>query len=222
MNTLRKLTVEARALLTDAVSDLSGITFKKGRSNLRGYVRHTFNLHAKGGGLSDVEKGYSYDPDSIKPDQFARLEIERESTGADYVPGLADALRAVKTKSTPKKNDDWTTLNSLRGVVVAPAFQGKGYGLALFLKALEFSTESGFWLANDFEGTDTADAQRTWRALEKYAEHFFEGEMGINRESYGAVYGGKWDAATLAHGAAPFFAAYGLNAKGKKALKDME
>jgi GNAT superfamily N-acetyltransferase len=208
-------------VLSEAVSDLSGVTFKKGRSNLVGYVRHTFNLHAKkGGGLSDFEKGYSYDEKSIKPDQFARLEIEREGLATDNVPGLADALRAVKTKSTPKKGDDWAMLNSVRGAVVAQAFRGRGYGLALLLKALEFSTESGFWMATDFTGTDTADALRTWAGLKKYAAEFFEGEHSINPDSYGAI-AGKWDAALLARGSFPFVAAYGLNAKGVKALKDM-
>jgi GNAT superfamily N-acetyltransferase len=198
----------------------SEVTFKKGRSNLWGYVRHTFNLSAKDGGMTDYEKDWSYDPASIKPNQFARLETSREFLNAANVPGLVAALRAVKTKSTPKR-DDWTTLNSLRGVVVAEPFRGRGYGIALFLKALENSTERGLWLASDFKDKDTADAQRTWRALAKYAEHYFEGEHPINPHGYSALVG-KWDEPTLARGGFPFFAAFGLNAKGKKMLSTMK
>lgn len=191
----------------EAISDLAGVKFRERRI---GNGRVAFELYAAAPvELTPYEKDWSISPGSFKPNQFARVEVEKKLLTLHRIEEFAAVLQTPRTKSTPPKRDpEFSHVISLVGAVVGSGFASKGYGLALWLKALKWATDKGYWLASDYGGGDSADAQRTWRALFKYAQHSYEG-----------VY---WRALLPPKASQEFFAAYGLNSAGEKALAAME
>jgi hypothetical protein len=199
----------------------SGVSFKMSRvaGGRVGFDLFTNDLDVN---LTDDEKNWSASPETFKPNQFARVELGKVLLSLDRVTDgepppdvsaeatpFAQMLKAVKTKSTPsKRSPELATVFSTRGAIVGSQFQGKGYGIALFLKMLEYASDEGYWLVSDFKQSDSPAGQGAWRALQRYAQRQYEG-----------VY---WTTVLPPQTSHPFFAAYGVNPAGKKALSAMK
>ena len=193
-------------------SDVEKVRLVVGRGRLGPTIRLFSDV--KHAGIGDAERGWLVDP--VKPKEFAQCRIELHpllsSDHHDQERGASPALTKAfeGTKSRLMKKYDMHSVYSIAGVVVGEAFRGQGYGLLLFLKALELASEKNYWLTNDFKYSDTPAAMATWRALLPYTEKSYTGKHSVRQYDQGDKSGFR-----------DFVAAYGLNAKGQKLMNSM-
>jgi len=204
--------------------NLSGAKFTVGRG-VRG---PTVNLVSTSRPvlLTEDDRGWTAEPWKLKPQQFGKLELEKRLLTLGSVPALAVA--AFKgSKSAFSKRYELAEVFAVSSVFVNHDFQGEGYGLALYLKALELVSVRGYWLVNDMKSSTTASATRTWKALFRYAAKTVEGppppEKLFDYTKQAWVVGYRADAlgsspkVVLTH--RPMMGAFGLNERGMRALQ---
>jgi len=177
--------------------------------------------------FSEEELGWVVEPEKLKPRQFGELQLERRLLQETELPeGAVDAFKGSKSAFD---RDDFSTVFAVNSVVVSGKFQGKGYGLALYLKALELVSSKGYWLVNDTKASTTGSAAATWKALFRYANKTLEGppppqelfdyENQKDTKGYkefgGTGYGIPYRVVPTHR---PAFCAFGLSGAGKKAL----
>jgi hypothetical protein len=162
--------------------------------------------------LTDFEKNWILKPTALKKNQFARVEVEERILDGELRAPEFGAVLATSSakKSAPSKrtgHEGLSLVQSIAGAVVGKDFQQKGYGLLLFLAALQWASSKGYWLTSDFQFSDTAAAQATWQTLQSYAQQTFTGKYRVT------VLPPVTDQ--------PLYAAYGLNAAGAALLEPL-
>jgi len=171
--------------------------------------------------ITEADKGWTSEPRKLKPRQFAKLELQERFLSADHLPVEAVAAFAG-SKSAFGKRHALATVFAVNAVFVNQAFQGKGCGLALYLKALELVSSKGYWLVNDTKRTTSESAVATWRAVFRYAVKTMEGvplpERLFDYEKQAEVVGYReGDRVVSSH--RPVMAAFGLNEAGAELLR---
>ena len=137
-------------------------------------------------------------------------------------PGALQGL-----KSAFSKRYELAEVLAVASVFVSGDFQGEGYGLAMYLKALELASVKGYWLANDTKRSTSDSAAATWRALFRYADKTLEGppppeELFDLRIQVTAVATGPTRSRAIRRSwrrTDRVFAAFGLNRMGVRALQ---
>lgn len=162
--------------------------------------------------LTDFEKNWILKPAALKKNQFARVELEeRILDGQLRAPEFGAVLaKSSAKKSAPSKksgHEGLSRVQSVAGALVGKEFQQKGYGLLLFLAALKWASDKGYWLTSDFDYSDTVAAQATWQALQPYAQQTFTGKYRVT--------------VLPPVTEQPLYAAYGLNAAGAALLEPL-
>ena len=206
------------------VPNLSGAKLTIGRWALG----PTVNLVSTGRpvALTEEEKGWTAEAWKLKPRQFGKLELEKRLLPVSALPAAArTAFRG--SKSAFSKRYELAEVLAVASVFVSGDFQGEGYGLAMYLKALELASVKGYWLANDTKRSTSDSAAATWRALFRYADKTLEGppppeelfdyERQVTAVGYRANALSRYPTVVETH--RPVFAAFGLNRMGVRALQ---
>jgi GNAT superfamily N-acetyltransferase len=176
---------------------------------------------------TEWDEGYALDPRRLHPRQFGQLAFERRFLSKGDLPvGAEEAFKGSKSRFG---RNDFATVLSVNTVFVAEAYKRKGYGLAMYLKALEYVSSRGYWLTNDTRRSTTGEAASTWQALFRYAQKKIHGpppperlfdyekqEWGTGYYEFASDYSQKL---VTAH--RPVFAAYALNGAGRAMLEKL-
>lgn len=207
-----------------AIPNLSGAKLTIGR----GAFGPAVNLVSTGRPvtLTEDDFGWTAEPWKLKPRQFGKLQLERRFLSVSGVP--TEAIAAFKgSKSAFSKRNELAEVFAVNSVFVSPDFQGEGYGLAMYLKALELVSVKGYWLVNDTKHSTTRGATATWKALFRYAAKTIEGPPPPERlfdyakqewaVGYTADALGRTPKVVQTH--RPVLAAFGLNELGVMALE---
>jgi len=193
----------------------------------RGYLGPTVNLVSTGRpvALTEEDRGWTAEPHKLKPGQFGKLELERRLIYRDHVP--PEAVAAFMGSKSAFKRDGWAYVYAVTAVFVSKNFQGEGYGLAMYLKALELASIKGYWLMNDVKRSTSPSATATWKAVFRYAAKTVEGpppperlfDYAKQKEmlGYRANALGRYPTVVPTH--RPVMAAFGLNERGVRALQ---
>jgi hypothetical protein len=206
------------------VPNLSGATLTVGRWD-RGPSVNLVST-SRPVALTEEETGWTAEPWKLKPRQFGKLELEKRLLGLSDVP--AGAPLAFKgSKSAFGKRYQLAEMFAVVSVFVSGDFQGEGYGLAMYLKALELVSVKGYWLVNDTKHSTSAGASATWRALFRYADKTLEGPpppqqlFDYEKQAWAVGYSANAlsNRPTVVDTHRPVFAAFGLNRTGLKALQ---
>ena len=123
------------------VPNLSGAKLTIGRWALG----PTVNLVSTGRpvALTEEEKGWTAEAWKLKPRQFGKLELEKRLLPVSALPAAArTAFRG--SKSAFSKRYELAEVLAVASVFVSGDFQGEGYGLAMYLKALELASVKGY------------------------------------------------------------------------------
>ena len=210
--------MRARRLDPGVATRWQGIRIAVGR----GYYGPTVNLLGAGRvSLTEHERGWMSEPHKLKPRQFGKLELDRRYLHKDVLPAGAPAA-FVGTKSRFDRHG-FSNVLAVAGVFVGGAFQRQGYGLAMYLMALKIAASRGLWLVNDTKRSTSTEAQRTWRALFRYAARSIEGpplpqelfdykhqRMAVGYRHHGLT--SREDTVVATH--RPVFGAFGLSGEG--------
>ena len=144
--------------------------------------------------------------DKFRPKQFAQLWAERRTLWhPDHGGSTNDYGRNGDKTVTSLLSQQLSIVKkievySVGSVFVGKAYRGQGYGLALYLLALQYASEHGTWLTNDFQFSTSSKAAGLWKAISRYADVSLTSKIeGRN-----------------------FYAAFGLSALGVKALKSLQ
>ena len=212
-----------------ALPSLPGATLTVGRWS-RG---PTINLLSTGRpvALTEEEHGWTAEPWKLKPRQFGKLEMTKRLLGLKDLPAGASA--AFKgSKSAFGKHYMLAEVFAIASVFVSGDFRRSGYGLAMYMKALELASVKGYWLVNDTKLSTSAGAAATWRALFRYADKTLEGPpppeelFDYEHQAWKVGYRPHADELssypTVVSTHRPVFAAFGLNRMGVKALRALQ
>jgi hypothetical protein len=176
--------------------------------------------------LTEKDMGWTAEPWKLKPRQFGKLELEKRFLGLKDVPAAAP-LAFKGSKSAFGKRYELAEVFVVASVFVSKDFQREGYGLAMYLKALELASVKGYWLVNDTKLSTSAGAAATWKALFRYADKTLEGppppqemfdyvtqtwKVGYRADAFG-------NHPTVVSTHRHVFAAFGLNRMGAEALR---
>jgi hypothetical protein len=193
----------------------------------RGYYGPTVNLISTGQpvDLTEEDQGWMSEPGKLKPRQFGKLELERRFLSENELP--PGAVEAFKSSKSNLGKHDLATVFAVSSVFVNQDFKSKGYGLAMYLKALELVSSRGYWLVNDTKRSTSGSAATTWKALFRYAQKTLEGppppQKLLDPETleYILGYPDSWPSLRVLPTHRPAMAAFGLNGAGKKAMEDL-
>jgi GNAT superfamily N-acetyltransferase len=143
----------------------SGVTLTIGR----GYWGPTINLISavKPVLLTEHERGWTAEPHKLKPRQFGKMELHPKAIAESDLP--VGARAAFKGSKSAIGRYDVAHIYEVMAVFVGRQFQGQGYGLAMYLKALELAASHKCWLVNDTRQATSPSAYATWRRLIGYA-----------------------------------------------------
>lgn len=186
----------------------------------------TINLHYKNPQLTEKEEDWTLG-EKWKPKQIGKLYLEKRLLGSHKLAeGAPEAFKGSKSQASRKYN--LSKVFAVYSVVIGGEYRNKGFGIALYLKALELASKRGLWLVNDTDSKTSGDAKRTWKALFRYASKTIMGPpapellFDYDKQEYEVGYrkynlGDGGDTVVPTH--RPMFGAYGLNSSGKKIIQ---
>lgn len=192
----------------------------------RGVLGPTVNLFSlsRPVELTEDDYGLTAEPHKIKPRQFGKLELEvRYLVDSQLPEGGVDVVLGTKTRAS--RRSGISKFYAVGAVFVNSKFRGEGYGLAMYLKALDFVSSKGLWMCNDTKRSTSESASGTWRALFRYANKTLEGPPPPQRlfdyakQDWAMGYSSREnnkDVVVPDH--RPMYAAYGLNGRGQQIL----
>ena len=165
-----------------------------------------------------------------KPKQIGKLYLEKRFIHADdYAEGAPEAFKGSKSW---KPQNEMAEVFAVYSVVIAGEYRNKGYGIVLYLKALELASKRGLWLVNDTKVKTSRAAKRTWKALFRYANKTIMGPpapsklFDYDKQEWAVGYRkweqGRWgpfEDGKVVSTHRPMFGAYGLNGSGKKIIQ---
>ncbi len=185
-------------------------------------VRPLIELHSLSPDYQSTAKGlpYYFEPHEWKGTSlFAQLQLDVRTLKSDVVSFYFTQLRDLGKKGdasqlvvpaelellqlmTGKVRPTKAEVLSVDAAYIAPKLRGQGYGLLMYLKAVDLAYKRGMWMTNDFVTSTSTKAAGLWKAIGKYTVESVD--MPFRRNGLDAT--GK--ARTL-------YAAHQLNGAGK-------